>query len=131
MAQNTHWSSGELSAKPSRVTLMRLSPAPRIRIYVVPVPSPFSPQACTPGVRVNIIGSSRPVFENSCSLLPSMLEMAKGASFFIFTPIMIISLICSTFMVSGSTVEALLPKTQSIAAAVIIIFFIRLILTKD
>ena len=60
---------------------MRLPAAPRMRIYAVPVPKPFSPQAKTPGVLAKSMGNSRPVFEKSrSSCLPTLLT-AKGASF--------------------------------------------------
>ena len=48
---------GELRGTPSSVTLMRLPPAPRMRRYEVPVPTPFSLQARMPGVRANSIGA--------------------------------------------------------------------------
>ena len=50
LAQNTLWSSGELSGTPSMVTLILESPAPRILKKVVPVPTPFSLHDITPGV---------------------------------------------------------------------------------
>ena len=67
LAQNTHWSSGELRGTPSSVTLMRESPAPRIRMYEVPVPTPFSLHASTPGVCEKRKGNSRPVLANACN----------------------------------------------------------------
>ena len=80
-AQKTVWSSGELSDTPSNVILILLPAAPRMRIAAVPVPSPFSPQANTPGVCERRKGSSRPLLENASSSVFLILETAYGALF--------------------------------------------------
>ena len=76
LAQKTVWSSGELSDTPSKVILILLPAAPRMRIAAVPVPSPFSPQANTPGVCARRNGISRPLLEKTSSSFFLILDTA-------------------------------------------------------
>ena len=96
LAQNTHWSSGEFRGTPSSVTLIREPPAPRIRMAVVPVPSPLSLHARIPGVCEKRRGSSRPVFEKASSCCFFMFVTAYGAFFCARTPFTTTSCNCST-----------------------------------
>ena len=116
-AQKTHWSSGEFSDTPSRVTLIRLAPAPLMRSEVVPVPRPFSVQAVMPGVRLSIMGSSCPLRAKVCSSFLLILLTAKGASFGALTACTTTSFSCSTLVLSGSWAAALLMLPAPIARA--------------
>ena len=120
-AQNTHWSSGEFSGTPSSVTLMRESPAPRMRIYTGPVPSPFSLHANTPGVCEKRNGSSRPVFENACNSSFLMFATAKGAFFCALTPCTTTSCNSSTDVESCLEIVSVAIATVEIAAKAIVI----------
>ena len=122
-AQKTVWSSGELSATPSKVMLILLPAAPRMRIAAVPVPSPFSPQANTPGVCERRKGSSRPLFENASSSVFLILETAYGALFGARTPATTTSSRCCCLSVSV-TVCAFIAATHVSAAVNRIILFI-------
>ena len=113
LAQNTCWSSGELSGTPSMVTLMRESPAPRMRRKEVPVPTPLSPQAITPGVLLSRKGSSCPLCANSRSSDFLMLATAKGAFFCTLTPCTTTSSICWSLSVDTESPSA----TKAFAAA--------------
>ena len=132
LAQNTHWSSGELRGTPSRVTLMREPPAPLMRIYAVPVPSPFSLHDNTPGVCENRKGSSFPVFEKSESSFRLMFSTANGAPFCAFTPCTTTS--CSFSMRSESVLfccasTVCVPAVAVIIATTVIILFFILFLS--
>lgn len=106
LTQKTHWSSGELSEMPSRVTFMRLAPDPLIRIEAVPVPSPFSVQAVTPGVLLSSMGNSCPVRAKVCSSFLLILLTAKGASLGTLTACTTTSFSCSTLALSASCAAA-------------------------
>ena len=79
------------------------------------------------------MGSSRPVFENSCNCCFLMLAVAKGASFCPRTPLTTTSCNRSNRSESSASVSLLLPSAKSgvtiidatmVAAIVIEIFFI-------
>ena len=128
-AQNTHWSSGEFNGTPSTVTFIRLPAAPRIRMYVVPVPTPFSLHAITPGVRAKRNGNSLPVVANCFNSCFLMLATANGDVLGALTALTTTSLMFCTFVVS-SLVCAFVANGHAIAAviAALIIFFMLLLL---
>ena len=128
-AQNTLWSSGELSATPSTVTLMRLPAAPRMRMYAGPTPVPVSLHARMPGVREKRNGSSLPVVEKFCNSDFRMLATANGEFFCARTALTTTSLSWCTFTVSTfcSASACCAHRVHTTAIATPLIFFILVV----